>query len=217
MFATVTFALSALNQQVALASGTIAEGGALDSGAVSAVTGNVPAGVAAVAAVVTPVVSPGRGLVVVWGSVDVVVVSSNFWSGAWASGATPRKMSRIACMLAESLCQIRTSAPPTFLPVASIWYVGMLAVSTSLTTPTNWIILSMVSGRSTRTSSRYEAYRAAIVFGRSKLLLSAAVRVRRRKSCCRAMRPRSDDGSSWYLPLASLYFKWRERTYFSAS
>src|SRR3954452_5899669 len=126
------------DQQVALESGTIAEGGALDSGAVSVVTGcGAAGGVGGADAAAAP-------LVVVCGSVDVVVVSSNTCRGALASGAAPRKMLRMACMFSEFLCQIRTSLPPTFLPVASIWYVWMSAVSTPLTTPTNWIILSMV-------------------------------------------------------------------------
>ena len=39
-----------------------------------------------------------------------------------------------------------------------------------------------------------------MTFGLSTFCFSAAVNVRRRKSCWRAMRPRSDEGSSCHLP-----------------
>ena len=101
----------------------MADFGVLDAGAVSPVATLVP--VWSVLDGATEVtdgdVTAEFDVVVVCGNVDVVVVSSNCCSGASANGASPLKMSRIASMFFESLCQINTSAPPTIFPVASTW------------------------------------------------------------------------------------------------
>ena len=92
------------------------------------------------------VTGPDDTAVVVVAAAEVLVaaevVVSATCSTAPASGAVPRKMSRIAFMLSPLICGISTDAPLLFAPVACTWYVWMLSGAIARSKPAN---LSMSS------------------------------------------------------------------------
>jgi hypothetical protein len=91
-------------------------------------------GPAPIVVVVTEVVVVA-GVVVVVG--EVLVEVSTTCSGAAASAAVPRKMSRIAVMLAPPTCGMSTELPLIVVPFAWIWYVLIAVGAISRSSPAN--------------------------------------------------------------------------------
>ena len=140
------------------------------------------------------------------------VVVAKTCSGASPSVACPRKTSRIACMFSPSSSGISTELPWIVVGRASIWYVVMAAGSTLLITPASSSILRVVRSRSVTTYWVSVLISALATDGSNAPLSSRRLTVRRRKSCWREMRPRSDVPSLCHTPSGVWYSRWRDRT-----
>ena len=130
-------------------------------------------------------------------------VGSKTCSGASASDVSPRNIASTACMLSPSIRGSSTAAP---LIVAAdgldLVRGDRRRARRRCSTPANSISLASDSPASVTTSPPVAgSIRPPATLGLSRPLASTLDSVRRRKSCWREMRPRSDVGSS--LPVAA--------------
>ena len=103
-------------------------------------------------------------------------------------------------MFSPFVCGIWTDWPETFCEVDSIWYDAIAFGSRERSTPANSSIRPIVSSVSMVRYWRLVWSRAVATLGENGPRLSRLATVRRRKSCCREIRPKSEVPSDFHSP-----------------